>query len=133
MTMNTKTLTTVLTAAAAIGLATATLSPLIAPAAASPSSYTIGGNVTIVVRWGPASCIQLNWPTASQAVCNPNRVLVSRQYNVKPGQLIGVDPVISGNTYATCTIFDDATGALITQDGGTLGDGYDINCLTNTY
>lgn len=121
------------TMAAAIGLGSAALCPLTANATPPSRSYTIGGDVTIVVHWGPASCIQLNWPTASQAVCNPTGVFVARQYNVRPGQLIGVDPVISGNTFASCGIIDEVTGNVIEQDGGTLGDGYDINCLTNTY
>lgn len=105
-----------------------------APAHATPlPGYTIGGSVSIAITWGPANCIQLNWPTASQAVCNSGHYFVGHQYNVRPGQLIGVDPVISGNAYASCTVIDDFTGMMVKYDAGTLGDGTDINCLVDTY
>ena len=121
-------------AAVAISISTAAMPPATAAPALSsaPASYTIGGNVSIIIKWGPANCIQLNWPTTSQAVCNTGRVWVANQYNVLPGQLIGVDPVISGNNYASCTLIDEYTGRVITHDIGTIGDGYDINCLLNT-
>lgn len=129
--------TTGLIAAAAVVISIATAgmpSATAAPALSSaPAGYTIGGNVSIIIKWGPANCIQLNWPTTSQAVCNTGRVWVAHQYNVLPGQLIGVDPVISGNNYASCTLIDEYTGRVITHDIGTIGDGYDINCLLNTY
>jgi hypothetical protein len=75
----------------------------------------------------------LNWPTASEAVCNGAHAYVGHQYNVLPGQVIGVDPDISGNQFASCTIMDDDTGLIVSRDSGTLGDGHDINCLANTY
>ena len=66
-------------------------------------------------------------------MCNPGHFYVGHQYNVRPGQLIGVDPVISGNGYASCTVVDDYTGMLVESDAGTIGDGTDINCLVDTY
>ena len=107
----------------------------VAPAHAAPLArgYTIGGSVSIIISWGPASCIQLDWPTATQNVCNSGHSFVAHQYNVRPGQVIGVDPVISGNLYASCTVVDDYTGMVVKDDAGTLGDGYDVNCLVDTY
>jgi hypothetical protein len=49
------------------------------------------------------------------------------------GQVIGVDPDISGNQFTSCSIMDDTTGLIVWRDSGTLGDGHDINCLVNTY
>lgn len=124
----------IIAAATAIGITAGGLpSAEAAPGRHSiPAGYTIGGTVSIIINWGPANCIQLNWPTTAQAVCNPGHVWVAHQYNVRPGQLIGVDPVISGNHYASCTLVDEYTGRIITHDSGSLGDGYDINCLLNT-
>lgn len=111
---------------------TALFAAATAPAKALPN-YTIGGNVRIEITWGPASCIQLNWPTATRPVCNTAHAFVAHQYNVRPGQIIGVDPVISGNLFATCAIIDESSGVVVKYDSGRLGDGYDINCLVNTY
>jgi len=107
-----------------------------APAAlAGPTGglYTIGGDISILITWGPGDCIQLNWPTASEPLCNGAHAYVGHQYNVLPGQVIGVDPDISGNQFVSCSIMDDATGQIVWRDSGTLGDGHDINCLANTY
>lgn len=103
-----------------------------APAEALPS-YTLGGDVRIVISWGPANCIELNWPTTTRPVCSPSGMYVAHQYDVRPGQIIGVDPVISGNLFASCAIVDESTGVVVKYDSGRLGDGYDINCLVNTY
>jgi hypothetical protein len=105
------------------------------PAIAGPTGrlYTIGGNVSIMTTWGPADCIQLNWPTTSQPICNASHMYVGHQYNVLPGQVIGVDPDISGNAFVACNILDVDTGNIVYEDSGTLGDGHDINCLANTY
>jgi hypothetical protein len=53
--------------------------------------------------------------------------------NVLPGQVVGVDPDISGNAFVARSILDIETGSIIYEDSGTLGDGHDINCLGNTY
>lgn len=125
VTIISKTTTLVLGVAALFAAATA-------PAKALPN-YTIGGDVRIEITWGPASCIELNWPTTTRPVCNRSGVYVAHQYNVRPGQIIGVDPVISGNLFASCAIIDEDSGVLIKYDAGRLGDGYDINCLVDTY
>jgi len=57
----------------AIAAMLVTISLAFAPAAwAGPTGnlYTIGGDVSILVTWGPADCILLNWPTASEPICN---------------------------------------------------------------
>jgi hypothetical protein len=95
--------------------------------------YAIGGNISMLITWGPADCIHLNWPTASVPVCNPAHAYVGHQYNVLPGQVIGVDSDISGNDFVSCSIMDDTSGNIVWRDSGTLGDGHDITCLANTY
>jgi hypothetical protein len=78
-----------------------------AAALAGPTGnlYTIGGNVSILVMWGPGDCIHLNWPTASEPACNAAHACVGHQYNVLPGQVIGVDPDISGNEFASAALW----------------------------
>jgi hypothetical protein len=121
---------------AAIVAALAVSSLTFAPAAAAGPTgnmYTIGGGVAIITTWGPADCIHLNWPTSSEPICNTAHTYMGHQYNVQPGQVIGVDPDISGNDFVACSIIDMDTGLIVYQDSGTLGDGHDINCLADTY
>jgi hypothetical protein len=120
----------------AIAVSLAATSLVFAPSAlAGPTGnlYTIGGNVSILITWGPADCILLNWPTASEPICSGVHAHVGHQYDVLPGQVIGVNPDISGNQFVSCSIMDDTSGLIVWRDSGTLGDGHDINCLANTY
>jgi hypothetical protein len=120
----------------AIAAAVVAVPFVFAPAAfAGPTGYkyTIGGDVAIMITWRPADCIHLNWPTASEPICKTSHTYVGHQYHVLPGQVIGVDPDISGNEFAACNVLDISTGNIIWQDSGTLGDGHDITCLINTY
>lgn len=111
---------------------TAMFSASTTPAEALPN-YTLGGDVRIEITWGPATCIELNWPTTTRPICSAAGAFVTHQYNVRPGQTIGVDPVISGNLFASCAIVDESTGVVVKYDAGRLGDGYDVNCLVDTY
>lgn len=92
----------------AIAGSLAAMSLAFAPAAfAGPtgSLYTIGGDISILITWGPGDCIRLNWPTASEPICNEAHAYVGHQYNVLPGQVIGVDPqVISLSPAASWTM-----------------------------
>jgi hypothetical protein len=57
----------------------AVVSMVFAPSAiAGPTGrlYTIGGDISIMTTWGPADCIRLNWPTASQPVCNASHTYI---------------------------------------------------------
>jgi hypothetical protein len=82
---------------------------------------------------GRPLCGTTLYSRGAYSYCNASHTCIGHQYNVLPGQVIGVDPDISGNAFVACSILDIETGSIIYEDSGTLGDGHDINCLGNTY
>lgn len=111
---------------AIVGVAIA-LTALFSVLTAPMAQATIGRYVTTIVTWGPYNCIWMTGTGGTVQDCNGG--YDSATNFVAVGSLTGVDPSIGENSWVNCRLIDARTGQLLWADGGTKGDGHDINCL----
>jgi hypothetical protein len=97
---------------------------------APPSAHL--GTFTTYVLWRGAPCVEIHIPDGGalddRAACDASQTAVIH-HTGRTGELIGADPVMNDATAIGCKVVSDATGAVLTTDNGTAGDGHDINCI----
>ena len=99
---------------------------------ATPAQAAYLSDVHVEVSWRGSNClsfygpIRLQFSVGSRTLCSSSRLLVWDS-TAERGELIGVDPVMDGNSVIMCTLF--VIGRYGLSDYVNAGDGHEASCL----
>ena len=101
---------------------------------ASPAQAHSGHRVEVDVSWSGTSCIYFHarsesnhYRTASGSQCAGSQSLFWTYY-ASPGEAIGIDPEMGGNSFVSCALYVD--GRYVASDSAYANDGTEATCLT---